>query len=235
MKPQASTDAVIALDTADLSQALAWADRLVAIRPERTVFKVGLELFSAHGPQAVRELRARGARVFLDLKLHDIPNTVAKATEAARALGAEFLTLHAAGGRAMWGAASQVRGEMQLLAVTVLTSFDDHAWQEASLGGDSVADTVLAWARATKVWGSTGWVCSARELALLPEHGYRMVPGIRLPGAAAQDQARVATPVEAAQAGATGLVLGRSLLGTPDPAATLRAIFADLDALGEGA
>lgn len=228
-----SVDCVIALDTPDRKTALAWVDALLPVRSKQTVFKVGLELFTSQGPSIAQEIRKRGARLFLDLKLHDIPNTVAKATAAARELDAELLTLHAAGGRAMWGAAVAEAREMRLLAVTVLTSFDDRSWAEASLTQDTVAESVTAWAAASQRWGASGWVCSGHELSLLPQGGYRLVPGIRLPGAAANDQARVMTPGDAARAGASGLVLGRSLLGSRDPVSTLQTIFVELDAVSK--
>ncbi len=224
----AKVDCVIALDTSDQERALAWVQELKGLHPEQTVFKVGLELFVSQGPRIVEKIRDQGARVLLDLKLHDIPTTVAKATKAASALGVNFLTVHAAGGSEMWRAACAEAGQTKLLAVTALTSFSETTWKEVYPGLPAIADTVSAWAKAAQSWGAHGWVCSAQELKLLPAGGYRLVPGIRLPGTQSNDQARVAAPAQAAQAGASGIVLGRSLLSQPNPVPMLQFVFDEL-------
>jgi orotidine-5'-phosphate decarboxylase len=224
---------VAALDTADLSRAEALAEALAP--PRCGVLKVGLELFGAAGPEAVRRIGAR-APVFLDLKLHDIPNTVAGAVRALLPLRPAMLTLHAAGGGAMVKAAreaAQQAGEVRplLLAVTVLTSLDADA-----LAGTGVSDPpeaqVLRLARLALDNGADGLVCSPREAAAIrAEFGARpvlVVPGVRPAGSAAGDQARTATPAEAVAAGADWIVLGRPLTGAPDPAAAAASIAKEL-------
>jgi orotidine-5'-phosphate decarboxylase len=225
---------VAALDTADLSRAEALAEALAP--PRCGVLKVGLELFGAAGPEAVRRIGARGAPVFLDLKLHDIPNTVAGAVRALLPLRPAMLTLHAAGGGAMVEAArkaAQEAGEARplLLAVTVLTSLDAGALAQTGVV-DPPETQVLRLARLALDNGADGLVCSPREAAAIrAEFGARpvlVVPGVRPAGSAAGDQARTATPAEAVAAGADWIVLGRPLTGAPDPAAAAVSIAAEL-------
>jgi orotidine-5'-phosphate decarboxylase len=190
--------------------------------------KVGLQLFTAEGPSVVRELRSRGLRVFLDLKLHDIPNTVAQAVRSAAALDVELLTVHASGGRSMLRAAAEAAQgtSVSLLGVTILTSLDHdevaEAWGRESVLVDAEAARLAALAREC---GLTGVVAAVRELpAVRRAAGDELkvlTPGIRLPGDAAGDQARIATPAEAARLGADYLVLGRSVTAAADPAAAL--------------
>lgn len=222
---------IVALDLPAAAPALALADRL---HGHVRQLKVGMELYYAEGPALVRELRSRGFSVFLDLKLHDIPNTVAAAVRSAAATGAELLTIHAAGGPAMLRAAADAAAGLpnppQLLAVTVLTSMD--AAQMAAIGIDAVpADQVQRLAAVAAGSGITGFVASAEEVALL--HGLYpqatlVIPGIRPAGAATGDQKRVATPAAALAGGASFLVIGRPITQAPDPVAATEAILAEM-------
>jgi orotidine-5'-phosphate decarboxylase len=223
---------VAALDTPELARAEGWA---AALAPEVGVLKVGLELFTALGPEAVRRIGAHGP-VFLDLKLHDIPNTVAGAVRSLLPLRPAMLTLHASGGAAMISAAREAAeadgtGRPILLAVTVLTSID--AATLASTGvAASTAEQVVRLARLAMAAGADGLVCSPHEVApiraALGQGPVLVVPGVRPAGSAVGDQARVATPREAVEAGADWIVLGRPLTQAADPAATARAIAASL-------
>jgi len=204
------------------------------------VVKVGLSLFVEHGPVAVRELTSRGARVFLDLKLHDIPHQVELAAARAGALGCAYLTIHASGGEAMIRAAVKgaAEGARQagcappvVLAVTVLTSMDDAALAQVGVRA-TAAEQVAQLATLAKAAGAGGLVCSAREAAAMRALvGPAMVlctPGIRPAGAAAGDQARVETPAAAIRAGADLLVVGRPITEAPDPVEAARKIEAEL-------
>jgi orotidine-5'-phosphate decarboxylase len=196
------------------------------------MLKVGLELFAADGPAAVRAAAELGRPVFLDLKLHDIPNTVEGAARSAAASGASLLTVHASGGEAMVRAAVRgAAGRLRVLAVTVLTSLDDDALAAVGLAGPA-EQAVVRLARLAVDAGAGGIVCSPREVAAVraavgPEP-LLVVPGVRPAGSARGDQARVATPAEAVRAGADVLVLGRPLRDAPDPAAAARAVAASL-------
>ncbi|HRS36888.1 MAG TPA: orotidine-5'-phosphate decarboxylase [Thermoanaerobaculia bacterium] len=217
----------VALDTADWERFDAWC---ALFGPRVGYLKVGLEAYVRFGPRAVERARESGARVFLDLKLHDIPNTVAGAVGAARELGVSLLTLHAGGGRAMLAAAVEAaRGELGLLAVTVLTHLDPEALAELALPG-AIGDRALAWARLAQAAGCRGIVCSAQELGVLrpalPPPFLLVTPGIRPPAAAAGDQRRVATPETALAGGSDLLVVGRPLTAAPDPEAALSAFAA---------
>ncbi|MGA3081557.1 MAG: orotidine-5'-phosphate decarboxylase [Terracidiphilus sp.] len=223
---------IVALDVPDAAAAARMVGQL-----EKTChwFKVGLELFVAAGPAVIEPLVARGHSVFLDLKLHDIPNTVAGAVRSAAALGVRSLTLHAAGGPAMLAAA---RGALEgfadppeLLAVTVLTSMDER--QLSAVGLDrSPSEQVELLARMGLAAGMSGFVCSAQEVAALraiagPE-GVLVVPGIRPAGAAIGDQKRIATPAEALRKGASYLVVGRPITQAADPAAAAESILEEM-------
>lgn len=203
-----------------------------AVAPAVGMLKVGLELFAAEGPDAVRAATGFGRPVFLDLKLHDIPNTVEGAARSAAATGASLLTVHASGGAEMVRAAVRGAGpEVRVLAVTVLTSLDAGALDAVGLAGPPEA-AVVRLARLAVAAGAGGIVCSPHEVAAVraavgPEP-LLVVPGVRPPGAAKGDQARVATPAEAARAGADVLVLGRPLRDAADPAAAAREIAASL-------
>jgi len=196
------------------------------------MLKVGLELFAAEGPAAVRAAAALGRPVFLDLKLHDIPNTVEGAARSAAASGASLLTVHASGGEAMVRAAVRGAGErLRVLAVTVLTSLDDAALAAVGLAGPAGAAAIRL-ARLAVAAGAGGIVCSPREVAAVRAAvgpgPLLVVPGVRPAGSARGDQVRVASPAEAVRAGADVLVLGRPLRDAPDPAAAARAIAASL-------
>jgi orotidine-5'-phosphate decarboxylase len=222
---------IVALDTTDLSRARAWAG---AVAPHCGLFKLGLEFFLAHGAAGYRAIAGRP--VFLDLKLHDIPNTVAGAVRAVLPLAPRFLTLHAAGGTAMILAArkeAETAGASRplLLAVTVLTSLD-----AAALAATGVAENptrqVLRLARLAIAAGADGVVCSPLEIAAvrtaLGPGPKLVVPGIRPAGADAGDQARTMTPAQAIAAGADWIVVGRPITSTPDPAAAAAAIAAEI-------
>ena len=222
---------IAALDTADLAVAQGWA---AVLAPHCGMMKLGLEFFAAHGGAGVRA--ATAAPVFLDLKLHDIPNTVAGAVRAVLPLRARMLTLHAAGGAAMIAAAraaAEGAGEARpiLLAVTVLTSLDADALHAAGVAG-AVREQVLRLARLAMAAGADGLVCAPPEVAMLRDAlgagPVLVVPGVRPKGADAGDQARVATPRAVAQAGADWLVVGRPITGAADPAAAAAAIAAEI-------
>jgi orotidine-5'-phosphate decarboxylase len=203
-----------------------------AVAPAVGMLKVGLELFAAEGPAAVRAAAALGRPVFLDLKLHDIPNTVEGAARSGAASGAALLTVHAGGGPRMVEAAVRGAGPgVRILAVTVLTSLDDATLALVGLAGPPEA-AVVRLAKLAVQAGAGGLVCSPLEVAAVRAAvgpgPLLVVPGVRPPGAAAGDQARVATPAEAVRAGADVLVLGRPLREAADPAAAARAIAATL-------
>lgn len=228
------TELAIAFDVATLDQAIALDERLGA-GPE--IAKVGLQLFAAAGPGAVAALRRRGRRVFLDLKLHDIPNTVKGAAAAAAALGAELITVHAMGGPEMVAAAVEgaARGGAQVVAVTLLTSLDP-ATLPPGFGRPFDAPRVIAELLAmAEGAGARGIVCSAADLeGVRAVRGakpfYAVTPGIRPAGAATQDQARVATVADAVRLGSSLIVLGRAITGAGDPRAALAAARAERDA-----
>ncbi len=229
--PRGAARVIAALDTTDLATARGWA---AAIGPNCGLFKLGLEFFLANGAAGMRAIGGRP--VFLDLKLHDIPNTVAGAVRAVLPLAPRMLTLHAAGGAAMIAAARQAAeaaGEARpvLLAVTVLTSLDGAALAATGVIG-TPAEQVLRLARLALAAGADGLVCSPLEVAMLRAAlgpGPKLVvPGIRPAGAAVGDQARVMTPRAAVAAGADWIVIGRPITGAADPAAAAAAIAADL-------
>jgi orotidine-5'-phosphate decarboxylase len=219
----------VALDTADLATALRWT---TTVAPHVSTVKVGLELFCAEGPGAVEKIRAAAdLDVFLDLKLHDIPATVAGAARAVAGLQPRYLTVHASGGPAMVAAAAESLPDTLVTAVTVLTSLAEA--DLAAIGLDGPAeDAVLRLARLAVDAGARALVCSAQEVAAVraavgPDV-ILITPGVRPVGAATQDQARVATPEQAIAAGADLLVLGRPITGAPDPAAAAADIAAGL-------
>jgi orotidine-5'-phosphate decarboxylase len=203
-----------------------------AVAPAVGMLKVGLELFTAEGPAVVRAAAALGRPVFLDLKLHDIPNTVEGAARSAAATGASLLTVHAAGGADMIAAAARGAGPgLRVLAVTVLTSLDAAALRAIGLEGPPEA-AVLRLARLAVAAGAGGLVCSPHEVAqvraAVGTGPLLVVPGVRPAGAARGDQARVATPAEAVRAGADVIVVGRPLRDAPDPVAAAREIAASI-------
>lgn len=231
-------DVVVALDYPGAAQALETVRRL----PGGTWYKVGLELFTAAGPDFVRELAAAGHPIFLDLKLHDIPATVEGAVRSAADLGAWLLTVHASGGREMVAAAARAaagtgpEGGTRILAVTVLTSLDDELLSEVAGESVSVEEAVGRLAVLAGDAGAHGTVASVGECSAIKaacgEDFAVATPGIRLAGGETHDQKRVATPGEAAAAGADYLVVGRAITRAGDPAAALREIRA---AAAEGA
>ncbi|HUJ58254.1 MAG TPA: orotidine-5'-phosphate decarboxylase [Kofleriaceae bacterium] len=221
---------IAALDAPSRGQADALVERLGGVP---SWLKIGLELFGAEGPPIVRDY-ARRAHVMLDLKLHDIPETVARATARLGALGAGLVTVHAAGGGAMLAAAvraAREAGDTGVLAVTVLTSFDEADLVATGCKGP-LDELVALRADLAIEAGCAGVVCSPREAGLLRPRvpaGFLLVtPGVRPAGAAQGDQKRVTTPREARAAGADLVVIGRPLRDAPDPAAAARAIAAEL-------
>ena len=221
----------------DVSTTAAARKIVTAVGDSASTYKVGMQLYTAEGPAVVRELVAAGRRVFLDLKYHDIPNTVGAAvTEAAR-LGVSMLTVHAAGGGKMLRAAVEAaRGadsDMLVLAVTMLTSLSDADLPTLGLRG-GVVEQVLRLGALALANGCRGLVASAHECAALREefgNDFTIVtPGVRPAGSGADDQARVVTPAEAIAAGATHIVVGRPITEAKDPAAEARAILGQLAA-----
>ena len=217
--------AIVALDRPDARAAMDLVERL---GKSCDFYKVGNELFTASGPQIVEALRALGKSVFLDLKLHDIPNTVRQAASRAASLGASLLTVHATGGREMMEAAADGAGKKcGILAVTILTSLDTSdirmAWGRARL---DLSREVLRLSGQAADAGCHGVVCSGLEArSVSAQYGDRLsllVPGIRRPGDSANDQRRTVTPLEAARSGASYIVLGRTVTADPDPATAMR-------------
>ncbi|WP_392349953.1 orotidine-5'-phosphate decarboxylase [Parasynechococcus sp.] len=232
MAPSLSADPadriIVALDGMDPEQALAFASQVQGLR----WVKVGLELFVQAGPHVVAQLREQGLRVFLDLKFHDIPATMAGACRRAAALGAELITVHACAGSealkaaqaaALDGATRAGQPAPTLLAVTVLTSWEEQRLQRELAIGQGIAERVSALAQLSAAAGIAGCVCSPLEVAALraqhPEPFALVTPGIRPKGAAVGDQARVMGPAEAIAAGASQLVIGRPITKADDPCA----------------
>lgn len=225
---------IVALDVPDRAGAAALVARL---GDACDFYKVGLELYAAEGPSVVAWLREQGKQVFVDLKLHDIPNTVRGAARSVARLGASLLTVHASGGEAMVAAAvagaleGAPNGTCGILGVTILTSLDGAA-VGAAWGRDAVDVTAEVQRLAGIVvrGGGAGIVCSGHEAApVRAAFGDRLgllIPGIRLPGGEAHDQARVMTPAAAAEAGARWLILGRAVTGAADPVAAMAAVRA---------
>ena len=221
-----ATELITALDVSSEAEAF----RLVeSIGPAVTWYKVGKQLFTRLGPSIVQGLKARGKKVFLDMKFHDIPNTVGQAVRSAAAIGADMCNVHASGGPTMLKAAAQAGAETGILvtAVTVLTSMDAQELGAVGIKAEP-AEQVRRLARLTHECGLPGVVCSALEIPLVQSECGRdfvlVVPGIRPAGAAKGDQKRVMTPHEAAQAGAQFIVVGRPIITAPDPAAAAAAV-----------
>ena len=218
----------VAIDTPRMERARSLAEQ---VRGTAGGVKLGLEFFSSNGPEGVAAIAALGLPVFLDVKLHDIPNTIAKAVEALAPLKPAVLTVHAAGGRAMLEAAKAAASpETRVVAVTVLTSLDGDDLR--SIGVDSEPrEQVARLAALARSAGLDGIVCSGAEVAAAksawPE-GFFVVPGVRLPGGDISDQKRVVTPRQALDDGASILVIGRPITGAEDPAAALIDIAATL-------
>lgn len=223
---------ILALDLESKEEALAMLDQL-----EHSLdwVKIGLQLFTAYGPDFVREVADRGYRIFLDLKLHDIPNTVAKAVQSIARLPVELLTLHASGGSEMLQWANRARADhapdLNLLAVTVLTSMDEAQLHALNIQNSPEAQ-VLHLAGLSLDVGIQGLVCSSLELPpLRQKYGADPIivtPGIRPAGSSSDEQKRIMTPQAAAAAGSSYIVVGRPILMAPDPAAAAQAIQAEL-------
>jgi orotidine-5'-phosphate decarboxylase len=222
---------IVALDVPEEALAMVLVDSLAG---HVGMFKVGSQLFTAAGPDVVRGIVAKGERVFLDLKFHDIPNTVAGAVASASQLGVSLLTVHALGGKAMLQAAAGATPALgtRLLAVTVLTSHDETSLGEVGVG-QPLPHEVRALARLARSAGIDGVVASPQEVPLLREACGKdlliVTPGIRPAGARAGDQARAATPAAALDAGADYLVVGRPITEAKDPAAAARAIVREME------
>jgi orotidine-5'-phosphate decarboxylase len=224
---------IVALDVPDLRTA---GDLLDRLEGQPIFYKVGLELFVAEGARAIEAVRSRGGRVFLDLKLHDIPETVARAVSSATGLGAELLTLHTAGGLAMMKRAAQAaQGRVQLLGVTVLTSLAEDDLRADGISG-SMRAAVVRRAQLASQAGIAGVVCSPQEVADVRRACPSLllvVPGVRPAGADVGDQKRVATPASAIAAGADYLVVGRPIRDAANPAAAFVAMVAEVVAAGK--
>ena len=229
---EVSTPIIVALDYAQALPALALAERL---DPARCRLKVGKQLFTREGPEVVGRLHALGFQIFLDLKFHDIPNTVAGACRAAADLGVWMTNVHASGGRKMMEAAREsvdaVASPPLLIAVTLLTSLDSADLRDTGIHGQP-AEQVTRLARLAHGCGLDGVVCSPMELRSLadavPEAFLRVTPGVRPAGKRDGDQKRVATPARALADGAHYLVIGRPITQAADPAAALAGIEAEL-------
>lgn len=214
----------VAIDTPDLGRAVHVGEAVAGVAGG---LKLGLEFFFAHGPAGVAHVAELGLPLFLDLKLHDIPNTVARAVRALGPLRPAVLTVHAVGGRAMLEAAKEAAGDStRLVAVTVLTSLDRSDLADCGIAGEPTAqvERLAALARSA---GLDGIVCSGAEVAAASAAwpgGFFVVPGIRPPGEDSADQKRVATPAEALRDGASILVVGRPVTAAPDPGKAIRAI-----------
>jgi orotidine-5'-phosphate decarboxylase len=225
----------VALDTSDWEEFASWAE---FYGPRVGVLKIGLEAFLAFGPRAVEEARSHAGGLFLDLKLHDIPNTVAKAVAAVRRQGVDYLTVHAAGGPAMLRAAAETAdGQVSLLAVTLLTHLDEETLRRLELSGPGSVRAVR-WAGLAREAGCAGAVCSAWEVAelrrALPRPFQLVTPGIRPGGRVGEDdQRRTATPSAALAAGADLLVIGRPLTRSPDPLRALEHLAEQMELSGD--
>ncbi|WP_295763026.1 orotidine-5'-phosphate decarboxylase [uncultured Oscillibacter sp.] len=222
-------DVIIALDFPTREETLAFLDKFP--REEKPFVKIGMELYYAEGPDIVRQIKARGHKIFLDLKLHDIPNTVKRAMAVLSRLDADMVNLHAAGTRAMMEAAleglTRPDGTRPLLiAVTQLTSTDAAALKDELLIGAPMADTVLAYAGNAAASGLDGVVCSPLEAALVKERCgpsfCTVTPGVRFAGGDAGDQKRIMTPEQAAKNGCDYIVMGRPITQAEDPVGAYR-------------
>lgn len=215
----------------DVSTAAAAQKIVAAVGDSALTYKVGMQLYTAEGPQVVRDLVASGRRVFLDLKYHDIPNTVGAAVAEAVKLGVSMLTVHSSGSSKMLRAAvdaAKARPELMVLAVTVLTSMDGNDLEKIGVRG-TVEDSVVRLATIALANGCQGVVASAREASTLRAElgdAFAIVtPGVRPPGGSVGDQVRVVTPAEAVASGASHIVVGRPITEAADPAAEARAIL----------
>jgi orotidine-5'-phosphate decarboxylase len=218
-------DVIIACDFAGKEQTLNFLDRFP--EGEKPFVKVGMELFYAEGPAMVREIKARGHRVFLDLKLHDIPNTVRKAMAVLSRLGADICNVHAAGTVEMMRAAREGLGpDALLIAVTQLTSTSEERMQRELLIDADMPTAIAHYARNAKEAGLNGVVCSPLEAGLVKDACGKdfltVTPGIRFADSAADDQVRITTPARARELGSDFIVVGRPITAAPDPVAAWR-------------
>jgi orotidine-5'-phosphate decarboxylase len=233
-----ATDLIVALDFSRADRALQFVEDLNGYP---VIYKVGFELFISGGADLVRELVHRKCRVFLDLKFHDIPNTVARAAQQAALLKVEMFTLHLTGGSAMVRAvAEELKNNIpeirpKILGVSVLTSFDDVRWAEVTRAltghASDVSDSVAGIVAHAAGWGTDGVVCSAMELPHVRSQSpglYTVVPGIRPLGAAVDDQARVMTPAQARAAGAHAIVMGRPITEAKNPRLVVESVLKEL-------
>lgn len=226
---------IVALDVQTREEAVA---KVKAIGDPVGFYKIGLELFTAEGPDVVRAVKDLGKKVFLDLKFHDIPRTVERAVRSGGRIGVDLMTIHAVGGKAMIRAAADAAAAFgaqgpKILAVTVLTSLDQADLADVGIAGRTPAEQVAAMARFATAQGAHGLVCSPKEVGALsralPAGTLFVTPGVRPAGAAVGDQKRVATPADAVRDGATHLVVGRPILAAEDPVAAARAILAEME------
>ena len=225
---------IVALDVNSRAEAV---EKVKAIGDSVGFYKIGLELFTAEGPDVVKAVRDLGKRIFLDLKFHDIPRTVERAVKSGARLGVDLMTIHSVGGKAMIRAAADAAAEFgasgpKILAVTVLTSLDQADLQDVGIVGRTPAEQVQAMAKFATENGAHGLVCSPKEVGSLSKAlkagTLFITPGVRPAGAAVGDQKRVATPAEAVRDGATHLVVGRPVLAAEDPVAAAQAIRAEM-------
>ena len=227
---------IVALDVNSREEAVA---KVNEIGESVGFYKIGLELFTADGPDVVKAVKDLGKKVFLDLKFHDIPRTVERAVRSGGSLGVDLMTIHSVGGKAMIRAAADAAAEFgangpKILAVTVLTSLDQSDLADIGVAGRTPAEQVAAMAKFATENGAHGLVCSPREVGALSKAlkagTLFITPGVRPAGASVGDQKRVATPSDAVRDGATHLVVGRPILAAGDPAAAARAIRAEMAA-----
>ena len=222
---------IVALDVQTREEAVA---KVKAIGGGVGFYKIGLELYTAEGPDVVKAVKDLGKKVFLDLKFHDIPRTVERAVRSGGKLGVDLMTIHSVGGAAMIRAAAAEFGASapRILAVTVLTSMDEQDLRDVGIAGRTPAEQVSAMAQFAVGNGADGLVCSPREVGALSKalkQGTLFVtPGVRPAGAAVGDQKRVATPADAVRDGATHLVVGRPILAAEDPVAAAAAILKEM-------
>lgn len=225
---------IVALDVQTRAEAV---EKVKAIGNSVGFYKIGLELFTAEGPDVVKAVKDLGKKVFLDLKFHDIPRTVERAVRSGGKLGVDLMTIHSVGGKAMIAAARAAADEFgangpKILAVTVLTSLDQADLADVGIVGRTPAEQVMAMAKFATENGAHGLVCSPKEVGALArtlKPGTLFItPGVRPAGAAVGDQKRVATPADAVRDGATHLVVGRPILAAEDPVAAARQILAEM-------
>ena len=230
-------EVIVALDVQSREEAVG---KVKLIGDAVGFYKIGLELFTAEGPDVVKAVKDLGKKVFLDLKFHDIPRTVERAVRSGGKLGVDLMTIHSVGGRAMIRAAADAAAEFgaaapKILAVTVLTSLDRGDLEDVGICGRTPAEQVGAMARFAVENGADGLVCSPKEVGALSKALKKgtlfITPGVRPAGASLGDQKRVATPAEAVRDGATHLVVGRPILAAADPAAAALAVNAEIEGL----